>query len=70
MLSCHQATKLLSESQERPLSITEKMGLKFHTAMCSGCRNFGNSVDTLSEAMKGFASGEYEEQDKNKTDNN
>ena len=76
MLSCHQATKLLSESQERSLSVTEKMGLKFHTAMCSGCRNFGSSVDTFREAMKGFASGEYEEkeleqeQDNNKTDNN
>jgi len=61
MLSCHQATRLLSESQERPLSMKEKMGLKFHTTMCSGCRNFGKSVGTIREAMRGFAKGDYEQ---------
>lgn len=66
MLSCHQATRLLSESQERELSTKEKVGLKFHTAMCSGCRNFGKNVETLREAMQVFASGKQEEKADNK----
>ena len=59
MLNCRETTRLVSESQERPLTLKEKVGLKFHTMMCAGCRNFQKSIDSLRSAMKGFASGEY-----------
>ena len=59
MLSCHQATRLASDAQERPLTFKEKVSLKIHTMMCSGCRNFENSMNTLRKAMRGFANGEY-----------
>jgi len=63
MLSCHQATRLASEAQERPLTFKEKASLKIHTMMCSGCRNFEKSMNTLRKAMQGFASGDYDSQD-------
>ncbi|GAA6144746.1 MAG: hypothetical protein CSH37_14505 [Thalassolituus sp.] len=52
MLSCEQATRLLSESQERSLTLSEKMNLKVHTAMCSGCRNFGRQLTSLRELIR------------------
>ena len=47
MLSCEQATRLLSEGQDRKLTFPEKMNLKVHTAMCSGCREFGRQLGSL-----------------------
>ncbi|WP_366520624.1 zf-HC2 domain-containing protein [Rhodoferax sp.] len=52
MMNCQQATKLISESQERSLSLPEKMSLKVHVMMCSGCKNFSLQVPFLSKAMK------------------
>ena len=40
MLNCQQVTRLLSESQERTLTLQERISLKMHGMMCSGCRNF------------------------------
>lgn len=56
-MNCQQATKLISESQERSLSLSEKMSLKVHVMMCSGCKNFSLQVPFLSEAMKAYAKG-------------
>ena len=47
MMNCEQATRLLSEALERPLTFTEKTELRFHTLMCSGCRQFGRQMETL-----------------------
>ena len=55
MLNCKEATRLLSESQERPLSLREKLVLNMHTIICSGCRNFGKHMDILRVAAKTFA---------------
>jgi hypothetical protein len=61
MMNCQQATKLISESQERALSLPEKMSLKLHVMMCSGCKNFSLQVPFLSKAMKVYARGQDEE---------
>lgn len=61
MMNCQQATKLISESQERSLSLPEKMSLKVHVMMCSGCKNFSLQVPFLSKAMKAYAKGYGEE---------
>jgi len=55
MLNCKEVTRLISESQERKLSLLEKMPLKFHLMMCSGCKNFSQQVPFLSQAMRAFA---------------
>lgn len=57
MMNCEKATRLISESQERALSLPEKMRLKMHVMMCSGCKNFNLQVPFLSKAMKAYAKG-------------
>jgi len=52
MLSCEQATRLQSERQERSLTMKEKMNLTMHTAICSGCREFGKQVDSLRQLIR------------------
>lgn len=60
MMNCQHATKLISESQERALLLPEKVGLKLHLMMCSGCKNFSVQLPFLSQAMKAYAQG-YDE---------
>lgn len=57
MMNCQQATRLISESQDRPLSMSEKLSLKMHVMMCAGCKNFSLQVPFLSKAMKAYAKG-------------
>jgi hypothetical protein len=61
MMNCKKATRLVSESQERKLSFTENMPLKFHLLICSGCKNFSQQVPFLSQAMRGFTKWEGED---------
>lgn len=57
MMNCKQATRLISESQDRPLSLPERMTLKMHVMMCTGCKNFSLQIPFLSQAMKTYAKG-------------
>lgn len=47
MMKCTEATQLLSEKLERPLSTKEKVNLGVHTAMCPACRRFGKQMQML-----------------------
>lgn len=47
MMNCDEATRLMSEAQERPLTLSEKTSLRFHTMMCTGCRRFGEQMTLL-----------------------
>ncbi|AQQ67649.1 hypothetical protein Mag101_08365 [Microbulbifer agarilyticus] len=58
MMDCKQATRLLSEQQERNLSRREKLALKFHVFMCKACRNFGQQMGTLRDLARSYAKGE------------
>lgn len=66
MLNCQKATRLISESQERPLSLQESLSLKMHLMMCSGCKNFSLQVPFLSKAMRAYAKGADEDKDAEK----
>ncbi|MDP3886674.1 MULTISPECIES: zf-HC2 domain-containing protein [Comamonadaceae] len=57
MMNCQQATRLISESQDCTLSLSEKMALKMHVMMCAGCKNFSLQIPFLSQAMKAYAKG-------------
>lgn len=54
MLNCKDATRLMSEAQDRPLSVGEKLQLEMHLAMCRGCRNFREQMDFLRLACRRF----------------
>jgi hypothetical protein len=64
MLNCRDATQLFSESQERPLTLREKMALHVHMAMCVGCRHCKRHMDILRLAARSFAKGASENMDK------
>lgn len=51
-MNCEQATRLMSEAQERPLNLKERTELKFHTLICSGCRHFGEHLCILRQFTK------------------
>lgn len=54
MLTCRQATQLLSERQDRRLKLNEKLPLSLHTGMCPACRRFGQQVAQLSLLAKQY----------------
>lgn len=60
MLNCREATRLYSEAQERELTFKERALLRMHVAMCSGCRNFGEQMAFLRDAMRAYAKGRDE----------
>lgn len=47
MMSCKEVTHLLSQQQDRKLSPTETVALRFHLMMCSGCANFSSNMTFL-----------------------
>ncbi|GAB2524958.1 zf-HC2 domain-containing protein [Microbulbifer agarilyticus] len=64
MMDCKQATRLLSEQQDRKLSRREKLALKFHVFMCKACRNFGQQMGSLRDLARSYAKGEDKAQDR------
>lgn len=65
MLNCRQATELMSQEQDRSLDLGERLGLRFHVMMCTGCRNFRRQMTFLHEACTLYpaAGVEVEESD-------
>lgn len=54
MMNCRNATRLLSDAQDRQLSLQERAALKFHLMMCSACRNFGTQMDALRRLTRSY----------------
>jgi hypothetical protein len=57
MLSCRQATELMSQEQERPLSLAERIALRLHVWICAGCTNYRRHMAVLRIASRRFGSG-------------
>ena len=54
MLTCKEATRIMSEAQDRQLNAGERLQLEVHLAMCRGCRNFRQQMDFLRAACRRF----------------
>lgn len=54
MLSCKEATRLMSAAQDRPLNVSERLNLELHLAMCKGCRHFRQQMNFLREACRRY----------------
>jgi predicted anti-sigma-YlaC factor YlaD len=52
MMNCKEATRLMSEDLDRPLDWRERVALRFHLMMCSGCRNFKVQIGFLRTAIR------------------
>jgi predicted anti-sigma-YlaC factor YlaD len=55
MLSCKDATRLMSEAQDRKLGLVERLQLELHLAICKGCRNFSEHMAFLRRACRAWA---------------
>lgn len=63
MLSCKEATHLLSQSQDRKLTLAERMQLEIHLAMCKGCTNFKEQMAFLRKACRRYLRPDDEAED-------
>lgn len=54
MLSCKEVSYLLSEAQDRPLGVVERMQLELHLAMCKGCTHLRRQMDFLRGAIRRY----------------
>ena len=60
MLSCHQATQLISESLDRKLPWPRRLALRLHLAMCAHCARAARQLHLL---QKLFRAGKTNEDD-------
>lgn len=52
MLTCKQASQLVSQSLDRPLSWSERIRLRFHLLICDVCKRFNRQLRLLNLAVK------------------
>ena len=50
-LSCKEASRLLSQSMDRELSLGEQTRLRLHLTLCDACRNFNRQLKQLRQAV-------------------
>lgn len=65
MLNCKEASRLMSEAQERELALNERLSLVMHTGMCAACRRFGQQVLLLRKISRHYV----KQQNDHKQDN-
>lgn len=56
MMHCDEATRLVSEAQDRPLDRGERVALRVHMTICSACRQYQRQLDQLRRWSQQFAS--------------
>ena len=52
MISCKKAAELTCQGLDRPLSIRQRMQLRFHVLMCRGCKAFMEQSRRLDQAIR------------------
>ena len=50
-LSCKEASRLLSQSMDRELTLGEHARLRLHLTLCDACRNFNRQLKQLRQAV-------------------
>lgn len=52
LLSCKEATRLITLRSYRKLKFRERLQVKMHTTMCHPCRKFGNQSKYIDHAVE------------------
>ena len=52
MLSCKEATRLVSQGLDRRLPFGRRVALRVHLAICGGCTNFSNQMQFMRDAVR------------------
>jgi hypothetical protein len=51
-ISCQQASRLLSQQQDEPLPLRQRLVLRLHLAYCTACTNVSKQFAALRLAMQ------------------
>jgi len=51
MLTCKEASRLVSQGLDRRLGFGKRLRLRVHLAICDGCSNFRKQMDFLHKAV-------------------
>ena len=54
MISCKEASRLLSQQQDRPLGWLEGLKLRAHLALCDVCTRFSAQLRVMRQAMQRY----------------
>ena len=54
MLSCKEVTRLLSQAQDRPLAIGERVKLRLHLLVCTACTRFERQLAFMRTALSRY----------------
>lgn len=52
MMSCRQASRLISDGMDRPLSRSEQVRLSFHLLLCRNCRHFRQQMQQMRSGIR------------------
>jgi len=50
--SCREAARLISESQDHPLVMRQRIALRFHTLICAACRSYERQIILIDQAFR------------------
>ena len=56
MLTCKEATRLVSQGLDRRLGFAERIALRVHLAICDGCTAFSKQAAFLRKAIRQLGS--------------
>ncbi|HSH96803.1 MAG: zf-HC2 domain-containing protein [Methylophilaceae bacterium] len=54
MLSCKEASRLISQSLDRQLTLGERLSLRFHLVFCDMCTAFKRQLGVIGSAVKRY----------------
>ena len=57
MLTCEQASRLISDALDVRLSLRQRVGLRVHLLVCRGCANFRRQAHWLRVLAGSYADG-------------
>lgn len=67
MLTCKDATELMSQKMDGKLPLATRVSLGFHLLICKGCRNFNDQLHFIRKAVKRVA-GDVDDSGSNRKD--
>ena len=56
ILSCKEATRLVSQGLDRKLGFGQRVALRVHLAICDGCTTFSKQAAFIRDAVKQLGS--------------
>ncbi len=55
--SCKHTSELLSQGQDRSLTLAERLRLGLHLMLCNSCRNFTRQLSFMRTALRRYRDG-------------